>query len=783
MRILVVEDDELIVQSLVTTLTQSHHTVDTASDGVSGWEFTQVCNYDLIVLDVMLPKLDGISLCRQMRAHGINVPIILLTAQDNTTNKVIGLDAGADDYITKPFNLQELTARVRALLRRGSTVLQAQLEWENLRLDPNSCEVTYNDQLIRLTPKEYSLLELFLRNRTRTFSSGAIIDHLWSLEETPGEDTVRAHMKGLRQKLRAGGVTNDPIENVYGIGYRLKSLEEPQKKKKATKKKQEQKSTDIETTTLISTPTPVNHSPQIAAIWERSQQKLSNRVTTIEATTAALLQDSLDTEIVNRGYQDAHKLAGSLGMFGFHFGSHLASQIEQLLQIGVSLTTEQKLNLSELVVALRSELQQVSTKVDNVNSQDDSQGASLNSYVSPVLLIVHQDDSVASELAVLATSRGISHQKAANPTIARELIQGQRPDAVVLDLTNSVREEGLKLLAELNCLTPSVPVLVITTQDNFIDRVQVTRLGGQAFIHNSTSPTVIIEAVTSILQQSFNNTARVLIVDDDTEVLNLLSEILKPWGLEITALENPLKFWDTLEATAPDLVVLDVEMPSISGIELCQVLRNDPQHSGLPVLFLTAHSSPDIMRRVFAAGADDYVKKPVVGPELVARILNRIERTRLLRNFAHIDPLTGLANRHKFTEEINKLLKAEHHNQPLCLAVLKIANLDQINKKYNYTIGDHVLSLTSDVLRNTFNHQIICRWAGAEFVLCLYNIELDYSKNLLSKCTRDIVQKILNTNKEKVKAQVEVLINVGMSQYSQDGTNLESLYQAAALRC
>ncbi|MBF2067981.1 MAG: response regulator [Calothrix sp. C42_A2020_038] len=783
MKILVVEDDELIVQSLVHTLAQSHHIVDTAGDGISGWEFTQVSNYDLIVLDVMLPKLDGISLCRRLRSRGINVPIVLLTAQDNSTNKIIGLDAGADDYITKPFDLQELTARIRALLRRGSTVLQTHLQWENLRLDPNICEVTYNNKLIRLTPKEYSLLELFLRNPARTFSSGAIIDHLWSLEETPGEDTVRAHMKGLRQKLKAAGVVKNLIENVYGIGYRLKSFDDSQNKKKSKSKSQKEKTIEnIETTNSEIAPSQttgaIKHSPQIAAIWERSQEKLSNRVATLETATAALLQDSTDTAIVNRAYQDAHKLAGSLGMFGFDFASRLASQIEQLLQPGISLAQEQKLNLSELVVALRSELKQVSTHVNSTGASTKLKSA--QEKVKPVLLIVHQDNSLVSELAVQAISRGVELQKAANPQIARELIAQRRPDVVVLDLISD-REDGLKLLAEVNCFTPSIPVLVLTDQDNFIDRVQITRLGGQAFVHNPKEPVAIIEAVTGILQQSPNSMVRVLIVDDDTEVLNMLVEILKPWGLEITTLEEPLKFWDALKATAPDLLVLDVEMPSLSGIELCKVLRNDPQYSGLPVLFLTAHSSPDIMRRVFAAGADDFIKKPVVGPEIVARILNRIERTRLLRNFAQIDPLTGLANRQKSTVEINKILKeAERQNQPLCLAVLRITNLQQINAQYGHNIGDKVLSLTAKVLHNTFSKQIVSRWAGAEFVLCLYPIELDYGNNVLCKCIGNIIQKTLNIHKDK---QVRVFINMGMSQQSQDGTNLATLYQTAMSRC
>jgi DNA-binding response OmpR family regulator len=150
----------------------------------------------------------------------------MLTAKDTLENKIDGLDAGADDYLVKPFELDELSARIRALLRRGSSSLPPVLTWENLRLDPSSCEVFYQEQLLPLSPKEYKLLEFFLRNGRRVFSRAQILEHLWSFEQVPEEATVKAHIRGLRQKLEAAGAPHDLIETVYGLGYRLK--EEPQ---------------------------------------------------------------------------------------------------------------------------------------------------------------------------------------------------------------------------------------------------------------------------------------------------------------------------------------------------------------------------------------------------------------------------------------------------------------------------------------------------------------------------------------------------------------------------
>ncbi|MGQ9873119.1 response regulator transcription factor, partial [Leptodesmis sp.] len=195
MRILIVEDDELTAQTLVPILTHQNHVVEIAVNGETAWDLIKTFNYDLMLLDVAAPDVDGVGLCRRIRARGLHTPILLLTDHDSCHERAIGLDAGADDYVVKPFDQEELVARVRALLRRGTISSQPVLEWGLLQLDPSSCEVTYNDQPLLLTPKEYALLELFLRNSRRVFSCGVILEHLWAYEETPGEEAVRTHIK------------------------------------------------------------------------------------------------------------------------------------------------------------------------------------------------------------------------------------------------------------------------------------------------------------------------------------------------------------------------------------------------------------------------------------------------------------------------------------------------------------------------------------------------------------------------------------------------------------
>ncbi len=224
MRILLVEDDPQLAEALSEALNDRHYVVDVVGDGEAAWFQAQVLEYDLMLLDVMLPKISGFELCRRLRDKGFQTPILMLTARDTSGDKVTGLDSGADDYIVKPFDFPEFLARVRALLRRGQPSASPILECGELRLNPVTYHATYSDRPLKLTPKEYALLELLLRNGQRVLTRSAILEHAWSLEDPPTEETVKAHIKGLRHKLKAVDAIQDPIETVRGVGYRLRSV-------------------------------------------------------------------------------------------------------------------------------------------------------------------------------------------------------------------------------------------------------------------------------------------------------------------------------------------------------------------------------------------------------------------------------------------------------------------------------------------------------------------------------------------------------------------------------
>jgi diguanylate cyclase (GGDEF)-like protein len=779
MRILLTEDDELIVQSLAKALVDQHYTVDVATDGQAGWELLESFTYDLILLDVGLPKLDGITLCQRLRLQGNQTPILLLTAQNSSTSRVIGLDAGADDYVAKPFDLQELLARMRALLRRGGAALPPLLEWRNLQLDPSTCEVICNGQPLHLTPKEYGLLELFLRNHHRIFSCSALIDHLWSFEEPPTEETVRSHVKGLRQKLKAAGIADEPLETVYGIGYRLKPAipearvdEEPARQLKAKITEQ----TELET----------------AQIWQQSRENLHQRVAVVEQAMTLLLQNQLSEDLRQQAEQEAHKLAGSLGMFGADQGSQLAQAIEPLLAAGRTLNQQQIQSLAQMVVGLRRELQSLDIGMPELMPellppQAADQPGSEPTDECPSLLIVHANRTVAAALAAEAENWGMRSHIALHTVAARKQLAQHRPDAVLLDLPliedlqgSVVPEPGaLGLLAELHQYAPPLPAIVFTDQKQLLlDRAKVISLDGRRVLQQPVSPAQALETVSQVLQHSRATVARVMVIDDDPQVLMALHTLLDPWGIKVFTLDDPRRFLEVLAIALPNLLVLDVELPHVRGIELCQLIRKNPQWSELPILFLTAHADAATMHQVFAAGADDYVSKPIVGPELVTRILNRLERSRLLQNLTDIDTLTGVATYRKSAQELNQRLQGSNrHPQPFCLAVLNLDQLKVINQRYGHVVGDQVLFRLGKLLHQTFQSEdVVGRWGGTEFVIGMVGMTKREGAKQLSEVLRSLRQ----IEFIAVQGTLQATCSAGVVQSPQDGADLQTLYQAAA---
>jgi DNA-binding response OmpR family regulator len=224
MHVLVVEDDLRISRVVQRALAEVGHDVDVAHDGEEGLERAEVNPYDLLVLDVMLPSMDGISIARELRRQRQRTPILMLTARDAVADRVRGLDAGADDYLTKPFALEEFLARVRALGRRATDGTTEALEVGDLTLDPDRHEVTRNGQHIELTAKEFDLLAYLMRNAGRVLSKAQITEHVWGYDSEATSNVVEIYIHYLRDKVDRGFNQGRPlIRTVRGVGYTIKA--------------------------------------------------------------------------------------------------------------------------------------------------------------------------------------------------------------------------------------------------------------------------------------------------------------------------------------------------------------------------------------------------------------------------------------------------------------------------------------------------------------------------------------------------------------------------------
>lgn len=220
MRVLLVEDELGIAQFVRQGLAEAGYAVDVASDGRSGWDYATAAEYDIIVLDIMLPEMDGLQLLRRLRSERIKSPVLLLTARDGVEDRVKGLDAGADDYLAKPFAFTELLARLRALLRRpplqGDTILRV----ANLEMDVANREVFRDGKRIDLSPREFTLLEYFMRHPRQVLTRDRITEHIWNFDFYGDSNVVDVYVGYLRRKIDRG--FNPPLlHTVRGVGYRL----------------------------------------------------------------------------------------------------------------------------------------------------------------------------------------------------------------------------------------------------------------------------------------------------------------------------------------------------------------------------------------------------------------------------------------------------------------------------------------------------------------------------------------------------------------------------------
>ena len=821
MKILLVEDDEILVASLAADLTSQNYVVEVVTDGKTGWEYAQATQYDLIVLDVNLPGMNGITLCRQLRQADYDGPILLLTAKGDSSYKIEGLDAGADDYVVKPCPTEELSARIRALLRRPREIASPILQWGLLQLDPTTCQVYFANNNISLSPKEYGLLELFLRNPQRVFSSTALLERLWGFDEMPGEETIRSHIKRLRRKLKSAGA-DEVIENIYGMGYRLMPApsaaviapsDAGETSSQITHPEAATAAPDSVSQTLhpLNVSSPAEDTPEavetaaqsaarsaaIAALGQFSNV-IVERLAILQNAAAALKTANLSEELCEEAQLAAHKLVGSLGMFGLTEGSRLSQEIETGLQQGPAVVDGYL--LSAWVSQLRQDLESAlgmtlgettvpaaapATKVptDDNSESAHSQTGSLESSAAPlpVLLVISIDADLLNELVVSAQQR-LQVVQAGDLLQAQQQLAQAHLDALLLDMEIlSSQPQMQQFLTKLAKTHPNLALLVLPRQDTFEARLEVARYSSCTFLPRTTPIPDIVDSLLDIHQRLCSSNFHILVVDDDPIILRALEEQLPPWGLRVTTLEDPRYLWAVLPQQKPDLLMLDVEMPHVDGIELCRVIRSDRQWESLPILFLTARRDAETVQQLFQAGADDYIAKPFAEPELVTRILNRLERQRLTQKLAVVDPMTGLITEQQALRDISRdLAIAQRYRQPYCLAMI-VVELPELSpaQEQSWLDGQIIYSLANILSQRLRQEDLVTQTAPNAFLLGMYGIHKQPAEGRLKTLVKELYKVTLKALPENT---VALSFQIGLAAAPEEGKSISLLRQLAEVR-
>jgi diguanylate cyclase (GGDEF)-like protein len=509
----------------------------------------------------------------------------------------------------------------------------------------------------------------------------------------------------------------------------------------------------------------------IRRIWEDHREGVIERLDVVDRAIAELMEGELSEETRLAAVREAHRLAGSVGTFGFPRASENARALEQAFRATDRLGRDSVPVLSNLALAVRTEL-------------EEQPAGELSSAPAPasedvrLVLAVDDDTDLLDRLAAVGASRSLRVERAPSLAAARAALGRVRPELVLLDLSfGDDGQDALDLISELTSASPPIPVLVLTVSQAFTDRVEVARRGGRGFLSKDMSAAQVMDAAAQFLEREHASDIKVVAVDDDPVVLAVLKRHLENDGVAVTAITEGRRLWETLDEVNPDLVILDVNLPDIGGIELCRTVRNDQRWAALPIVFLTASRDPETVQSVFAAGADDYLNKPIVAAELTMRIRNRLERIRLYRALADIDPLTGVANRRKSSETIEQLVRvAARQGQPLSLAEVDLDHFKEVNDRYGHAAGDAVLRRVGELLRRHFRSEdVVARWGGEEFVVGMYGMSRDDGVQRVAEALEAL-------RREDFRAEGiadPVTFSAGVAEFPEDAEDLRGLYRAA----
>lgn len=504
--------------------------------------------------------------------------------------------------------------------------------------------------------------------------------------------------------------------------------------------------------------------------WKSVKGALKEHVAALERAATELLENTFRDEVRGESIRRSLRIALDAAGYGFTALAKTAGEAGQLLRREEQWTPSRILRFCELVVELQEQTDRLGTVPTN---------EALTAETLPLVLVVGRDEGLFDLLEIDASNHHVQIIAVESPDAAAEAMTCTSPDVVLLDIGgDGASREELNFIGELAAHSPPIPVLVLTEGDSFKDRVSVAGAGGLGVIDKRESAVNILSAAKEVLGHTCTEIPQILVLDDSELVCRLAAKVLERRGLHVTTLTDPLKFWDALEATNPDLLILDVEMPHLNGLEVCKVVRGDPHWELLPIVFLSAHTDGGTIQRLFMAGADDFISKPILGPELITRVQNRLGRARLYRHRMERDSLTGVPNRKAVEHMLDRSLRlAKRYQDSFSLAVIDIDHLTEINDGSQTVVGDMVLRQLAQFLSKFFRAEdVIGRLGGDEFVIGLHRTSKASAQARIEELLRLVRRERFATETDEATA---VTLSAGIAEFPTDGSEREAIYQAA----
>jgi diguanylate cyclase (GGDEF)-like protein len=521
---------------------------------------------------------------------------------------------------------------------------------------------------------------------------------------------------------------------------------------------------------------------KLAKVRERFQGKLAGK---IDALAAALhkARESRAQSDFEEAHLLAHSLHGVAGSFGLADVGGRAARIE--LAVKDALQDPEAFEACwarlapELAALLRASTREGSVTGPAPQSQPGVPAAGQNASATRVLLL--DDDPVFRRYLTELGRNNLIEVVCAGTGPEALALAAQSPDldGMVIDV-NLGKESAFEIAGALRSMAAleGVPVAFVSADDSVKNRLDASAVGASLFLQKPLDENAFLAAAQQMSAQRRSARPQVLVCDDDADFVELLRVTLEDQRIIVHQLTDPLDLLPALDRHSPDLLLLDVVLPGVSGFDLCRMVRATPRWRELPILFLSAQATPDARIACFRAGGDDYVQKPFLREELLARIGHRIERARLSRELGSKDYLTGLNNRREWLSvSAQRLAQAERMNAALAVAVLDVDKFKKVNDTFGHLAGDRVLAGLGRLLSSRFRiEDVRGRWGGEEFVLCFPGADAERAQAMLQRIAADFRRMEFKSDSGEV---FNVTFSAGVASFPGDGHSVSELIRHA----